>query len=247
MLTLDYLLDVRLYQHKTGYRVSTDAVLLYSFVTLPRVKNIADLGAGSGVIGLLLAKKYSGARITLIELQEGLAALAEKNIALNGLAERVGVINTDVKKLSRANSPVPHHTCDLVVSNPPFRKVKTGKVSLVDERAVARHELYLPLSDLAKAASTLLKHHGRFCFIHLPERLADIAEALRKHGIELKRLRFVHSRQGTGAKMVLVEAVKEGRPGLEVEPPLFMYTDDRTYTEEVRAIYARESSSAMDD
>ena len=249
--TLDYIRDVQVYQNKNGYRFSVDALLLYSFVNLKRVSKIADLGAGSGIIGLLLAKKYPSASIMLIELQKSLAVLAKKNISLNDLEGRVNIANTDIKHLyseleksyvihSQAGSYKSglNESFDLVVSNPPFRKPKTGLLSEGDERAIARHELKLPLQDLIKAGSLLLKHHGRLCIIHLPERLAEIIDVMRRHGMEPKRLRFVHSNISSEAKMVLIEAVKGGKTGLKTERPLFIYNEDGSYTEEMERLYA---------
>jgi tRNA1Val (adenine37-N6)-methyltransferase len=245
MLTLDSIVDIQLYQHKNGYRFSADAVLLSSFVSIPRLTKIADFGAGSGIIGLLLARKYPAAQVTLIELQEGLVRLAEKNVALNGMEQRVKIVHADIKGLfangeSRKIGSDPLNTFDLVVSNPPFRKTKTGLISPSDERASARHEIHLPVADLMNSALSLLKHHGRLCIIHLPERLAEVLEVMRKHYLEPKRLRFIHSNETAEAKMVLIEAVKEGKTGLKVERPLYMYTPDGSYTDEVRAIYGRD-------
>ncbi|MCL4456112.1 MAG: tRNA1(Val) (adenine(37)-N6)-methyltransferase [Nitrospirae bacterium] len=252
MLTLDYIRDVQVYQNKNGYRFSVDALLLYSFVNLKRVSMIADLGAGSGIIGLLLAKKYPSASVMLIELQKSLAVLAEKNITLNNLKDRVSIANTDIKHLNaklsesyvsrsqagKYKSGLLPESFDLVVSNPPFRKPKTGLLSEGDERAIARHELKLPLQDLIKAGSLLLKHHGRLCIIHLPERLSEIIDVMRQHGMEPKRLRFVHSNISSEAKMALIEAVKGGRTGLKTERPLFIYNEDGSYTEEMEKLYA---------
>ena len=88
-----------------------------------------------------------------------------------------------------------------------------------------------------KSALSLLIHHGRLCIIHLPERLAEIMDTMRQHYLEPKRLRFVHSNETSEAKMVLIEAVKEGKAGLKVERPLYLYKSDGIYTDEVRSIY----------
>ncbi|MCC6346220.1 MAG: tRNA1(Val) (adenine(37)-N6)-methyltransferase [Nitrospirales bacterium] len=261
LYSLDGLRNVRVYQKKDGYRFSVDALLLYSFVGLQRVKSIADVGAGSGIIGLLLARKYPAAKVFLIELQENLARLAEWNCALNGVEERVKVLHADVKEIrgrireryslqSRTGLEAPFDkgtvdngfgdlmsSFDLVVSNPPFRKPRTGKLSNGEERAVARHEIMLPLEDLISAVALLLKPRGRFCMIHLPGRLADAVRAMSAYGLEPKRLRFVHSCVSTEAKMVLIEAVKGARAGLAAEPPLFLYNADGSYTEEMREYY----------
>ncbi|MBZ0158078.1 MAG: tRNA1(Val) (adenine(37)-N6)-methyltransferase [Alphaproteobacteria bacterium] len=264
VLSLDGLRDVRVYQRKDGYRFSVDALLLYSFVGLQRVKSIADIGAGSGIIGLLLARKYPGAKVFLIELQENLARLAERNCIVNGLQDRVKVLHADVKEIrgrireiyGRQSRTGPQVCCgegadngdfgellssfDLVVSNPPFRKPRTGKLSTGDERAIARHEIMLPLEDLVSAVALMLKPRGRFCMIHLPERLADTVRAMSAHGLEPKRLRFVHSSAATEAKMVLIEAVKGARTGLTTEPPLLLYNEDGSCTEEMREYYGGE-------
>lgn len=285
MVTLDFIRDVQIYQHKNGYRFSVDALLLATFVDLPRVARIADFCTGSGVIGLLLARRYPAASLTLVELQKSLAKLAQRNSELNGLADRITVVHTDLKDLATAEGrrrgsagtvqPVipavnlkarkgntekgaeqkhetvivpaklsalfPSETYDLVVANPPFRPLRTGKMSLADEKAIARHELALPLKDLVASAAFLMRHHGRFCFIHLPERLSDLIVTLRARGLEVKRIRFVHSRLDTEAKMVLVEAVKNAKPGLIIERPLCLYDEDGRYTEEVVGLYRVES------
>lgn len=239
MLTLDSIRDIRIYQNKNGYRFSVDALLIFSFINLPRVKKIADLGAGSGIIGILLAKKYPDAEVALIELQKSLARLAEKNIVLNNLDDRVKVVMADITSLSQhSNTPTLQHSAfDLVVSNPPFRKVKTGRLSIGGEKAIARHEIKLSIKDLVKAGSSLLKHHGRLCIIHLPERLTEIMDVMKENNLETKRLRFIHSSVSTEAKMVLIEAVKGGHPGLKTERPFFIYNEDGSYTDEMRNIY----------
>ncbi len=232
--SLDGLRDVKVYQNTEGYRFSVDALLLYSFVNVKHAKEIADLGAGSGIIGLLLARKYAEAHVLLVELQESLYRLAERNIALNGLEERVAALLTDVRHL---DTSCPPGTCDLVVSNPPFRKPSSGRLSLGEERAVARHELRLRLPELAKSASYLLRAKGRFCMIFHPERLIEIIETLKAAKLEPKRIRLVHNDVRAVSKMVLVEAAKEAKPGLKVEKPLILYNTDGSCTEELIEMY----------
>ncbi len=238
-LTLDAIRDIRLYQNKKGYRFSVDALLLYSFVNLRRAERIADLGAGSGIVGLLLAKKYHDAKITLIELQESLCRLAEKNVLLNKLEKRVRVSKVDIRKLGIDSSLLTPNSFDLVVSNPPFRRQKTGLISPTDEKAIARHEITVNLADIIKTSYYLLRSKGRLCLIYHPSRLIELIEALRQRDMEPKRLRFVHSDPQTEAKMALVEAVKEGRMEIKIEKPLFIYKDleDRSYTDEMKELY----------
>lgn len=233
-LTLDTIRDIRIYQNRKGYRFSVDALLLYSFVNLKHASAIADMGAGSGVIGLMLAKKYPKSNVLLIELQDKLAELAKKNILINNLEERVEVINTDIVSLKSQNSGiVTPNSFDLVVSNPPFRRQKTGLISPIDEKAIARHEIKINLSDLINASQHILRSKGRLCMIYHPSRLIELIDALRKKHLEPKRIRFVHSDQQTEAKMALVEAVKEGRAELKIEKPLFIYKTAKTYSDEM--------------
>jgi tRNA1Val (adenine37-N6)-methyltransferase len=232
--TLDGIRDIKIYQNKQGYRFSVDALLLSSFVNVRHAENIADLGTGSGVIGLLLARKYPEAEVLLVELQKSLYALAEKNIILNKMEKRVEVLLADIKDMKVTARP---RSCDLVVSNPPFRKPTTGLLSFGEEKAVARHELRLEFADLAEAASHLLKARGRFSLIFHPERLLEVIDILRGNQLEPKRVRFVHNDTGAVSKIVLIEAVKEGRPGLKVESPLFIYDEKGKYTTELNEMY----------
>jgi tRNA1Val (adenine37-N6)-methyltransferase len=236
-VTLDSIRDIRIYQSKTGYRFSVDALLLFDFVNLKSVCAIADLGSGSGIIGILIAKKYPEARVDLFELQEGLAGLSESNISLNSLDGRARVIRCDIRKFPSLHARPGAY--DLVVSNPPFRKPKSGRINVEEERAIARHEITLGLPELAAAASGLLKLKGRFCVIYHPGRLAELIDVFKRCDLEPKRLRFVHSSGSSEAKMVLLEAVKGGRTGLKVEPPLFIYNDDGSHTGEMKEIYGQ--------
>ncbi len=232
--TLDGLRDVRVYQYVDGYRFSVDALLLYSFVHLRHARGIADLGTGSGIIGLLLARKYTSAQVLLIELQESLFSLAQRNITINGLGERVTAMMADIADIRNVLSPI---SLDVVVSNPPFRKPTTGRLSIGKERQIARHEMRMTLPDLAGAASYLLKEKGRFFMIYHPERLLEAIDTLRQNRLEPKRARFAHNDPDSVSKMVLIEAVKDGQSGMKVERPLFIYKPDGSYTDEVQEMY----------
>jgi len=236
--TLDSIRDIRLYQSRTGYRFSIDSLLLYDFVNLKKADYIADLGAGAGIIGILLAKKYPYSSITLFELQENLVKLAERNVLLNKLEDRVRVVKADLTELPMPNSShLALNIYDLAVSNPPFRMLKSGFMNIEEEKAIARHEIRLRLHELVDAASYLLKAKGRFCLIYHPCRLSYLMDTLNKRELEPKRLRFVHSTISSEAKMILTEAVKGGKGGLKVDKPLYIYKEDGSYTDEIMNIY----------
>lgn len=234
-LTLDSIRDVTLYQPKRGYRFSVDALLLCDFVNLKRATRIADLGAGSGIIGILLAKRFVAASVDLFEIQDDLVKIARENAVLNGVDDRVRIWPCDLRELDSIKELF--RCYDLVVSNPPFRRLNSGRLNVEEKAAIARHEISLRLSECVRAASRLLGMRGRFFLIYHPWRLTELFDVLKKEGIEPKRLRFVHSTVRSEAKMVLVEAVRGGREGLKVERPLPIYRPDGRYTEEMERIY----------
>ncbi|RMG69794.1 MAG: tRNA1(Val) (adenine(37)-N6)-methyltransferase [Nitrospirae bacterium] len=237
-LTLDSISSIRLYQHKRGYRFSLDAVLLAGFIRLPlSSRMVADLGAGTGVIGLLVAKRYQRVRVKLVELQQGLYELCSRNILLNSLQNRVEAVQADILKIPEGCYPsVQAGSFDGVITNPPFRKPGTGKTSPYDERALARHEITLNLEGLLEASAYLLKNRGRFFIIYHPFRLSELVELMRKNRLEPKRMRFVHPNLEREANMVMIEAVKDGGVEMKVEKPLFVYEKPREYTEEVKSL-----------
>ncbi|GAB5046495.1 tRNA1(Val) (adenine(37)-N6)-methyltransferase [Thermodesulfovibrio sp. TK110] len=228
--TIDSIGSIKICQPEEGYRFSVDALILAHFVNLKRVNKIVDIGSGTGIIGIILAKKYPEAHITMIEIQPELAELAHISSELNNIADRVNILCADAKEFKDSGY-------DLVISNPPFRRLKTGKMSPLEKKALARHELTLTVKDLSQISQRVLKHRGRLYMIHLPERLTEIIKIMGNYSLEVKRLRFVHSKINTDAKMVLIEAVKGGKIALKVEPPLFIYRENGKYTEEMELIY----------
>ncbi len=231
--TLDTIKDIKLYQAKDGYRFSVDALLLEHFISARRLEKGIELGAGSGIVSILLAKRLKHAKIIAVEIQKELTERARRNVTLNNLDDSIEILGRDIKDLKKA---FPANTFDFVFSNPPFRKTRTGRLSVHEERAVARHEIEITLPDLIKTASYLLKHSGKLFLVYHPFRLAELIGLLQKSRLEPKRIRFVHSRAGGEAKMVLVEAVKGSGTWLKVEPPLYIYGNDKDYSDEMKRI-----------
>ena len=233
--TIDTIGGLSIRQPRHGYRFSMEPVLLSAFVGLKAPKRIADFGAGTGVIGLLLAQRFGRAKITLVELQDELYELCLFNIENNSLGQRVEAIRSDIRKLRPALTGL-----DIVVSNPPFRRPGTGRISTKGkgQSALARHEKGLQLRELCRAAARALRGRGRFCLAYHPDRLVELMDSLRAARLEPKRLRFVHGRAGLEARIILMEAVRDGNPGMKVEPPLYVYKDaSGEYTDEVSKMY----------
>jgi tRNA1Val (adenine37-N6)-methyltransferase len=227
---------LQIIQRRDGYRFSIDPVLLCDFVRSTNgSRSVVDLGTGNGVIAMILARLHKRQRFIGVERQEAMVERARRSVVLNGLDDRVDILQADIRQLPAELKP---NSFDVVVSNPPFRHPESGRVAPDSERAAARHELSGGVSDFLGAAGRLLKNGGMFYTIFLAERLTDLLTGMREVKLEPKRLRLVHSRQGEPARLVLAEGCKDARPGLTVEPPLIVYRGaGRDYTAEVSAIY----------
>lgn len=225
------LFDLQLFQPLQGYRYSLDALLLARFCRgLKSEGRIIDLGAGCGIISLVLTRINRAASVVAVEKNPEMATLAERNILHNDLAERVSVTESDVLDI-RMNFP--DSAFDLVVSNPPFRKSGSGKISPRAGRDAARHESTAGLADFIAAAKYLVKPSGRICFIQLPSRLSEFMVLAAQLKLSLLRLRFVHSNAESEATMFMAEMAKGRRTLPLVETPLFVRDMDGEYTDEV--------------
>jgi tRNA1Val (adenine37-N6)-methyltransferase len=233
--TLDTLFDgaLRIFQSRAGYRFSLDALLLAHFVRIHDAENVADLGTGNGVIPLVLARLHPSLAVTGVELQEKMAGRAAKSVGLNGLQDRIDILRGDVRAIDRIAKP---QTYDVVVCNPPYRRPTSGRLSPISEKQIARHEIHATLNDFVRAGVYLLSAKGRMAAIYPAVRAVDLLESMRKSKIEPKRLRMVHSFADSAASLVLVEAVKGGRGGVEVLAPLVIYQQAKQYTAEVAAM-----------
>ncbi|MEI6702583.1 MAG: methyltransferase [Deltaproteobacteria bacterium] len=222
---------LQLFQPRNGYRYSLDPLLLSHFCAeVPAGGSVADLGAGCGIISLILARINSSASVVAVENNPEMAALVERNIQHNGLIGRVSVCCEDV--ITRCKS-FPVSSFDLVVSNPPFRAPGSGKVSPLAGRDTARHETTAGLADFLAAAKFLVRPSGKICFIQLPSRLAEFVSLATEMKLSLLRLRLVHSDADSPATMFMAELAKGRRGAPVVESPLFVRGMDGEYTNEV--------------
>jgi tRNA1Val (adenine37-N6)-methyltransferase len=235
--TLNYLPsgNLKILQKKKGYRFSIDSILLAHFVRLGEAHKVVDLGTGSAVIPIILATKVESAEIWGVEIQEELAEMAKRNVVMNHLQSRVHIMKADARSLA---DRMPSEEFDIVLTNPPYRKMRSGRISLQREKAIARHELEGSLDDMAKIAFRLLKPKGSLYLVYPAVRIADLITCLRGNDLEPKRMRLVHPKMGKGAQLTLVEASKRGGPGVEIHPPLFVHGLNGHYSDEMRAIYS---------
>jgi tRNA1Val (adenine37-N6)-methyltransferase len=226
---------LKVIQKRKGYRFSLDAVLLARLAPVAPGDRVIDLGTGCGIIPLILSLSGKAQEIVGVELQAELADLALRNVALNGRKDLITICREDVKNLSARFSA---QSFDCVVSNPPFRKLATGRVNPEEQQRLARHEVALALQDLLTVSFKLLKSHGRLFLIYPAVRLVELLGAMRTCSLEPKALQTVHGRIDSPAKMVLVEGVRESGAELLVREPLVLYDSQGNHTEALQRIYA---------
>ncbi len=187
-----------------------DSLALGAFATVRPGWRVCDLGCGAGALLLLLLGRERRLEVTGVELEPHCAALCRANLERNGLEGRV--IAADLR-----HSGLPNGGFELVVSNPPYFAQGSGAPG-----GLGRMEEDLTLAELCAAAGRLLKNGGRFALVYPGERLTDLLCALRQAGLEPKRLQMVKHSAAQAPRVVLLEAVRQGRAGLEVLPDLII-------------------------
>ncbi|TBL69004.1 tRNA1(Val) (adenine(37)-N6)-methyltransferase [Paenibacillus thalictri] len=231
--------NLKIIQSDEVFSFSLDAVLLARFCSVPVRGKMIDLCTGNGVIPLLLTTRTK-ASITAIEIQERLADMARRNVQLNGLEDRVQIVHGDIKI---ALDLFGHGAFDALTVNPPYLPVPNGEQNTNEHFAAARHEIYCTLEDVIRISSRLVKSGGKVAMVHRPSRLVDIMTLMRQYRLEPKRVRFVHPRQDEEANMVLIEALRDGKPEVRMLPPLIVYTKGIEYSQELMDVYYGGKSS----
>lgn len=226
---------LRCLQPRQGYRFSVDAVLLAHFFAPEPGARILDLGAGCGIVSLILSHRRPTVSLTALEVQPRLAGIIRRNVALNGLENRVAVVEGDCRNIAGL---LPQESYDWVVANPPYYPTASGRHDPQTERARARHEILGGIAEMVRTASFVLRPGGRAAFVYPVTRGETLLAILRENGLAPKRLQRVHPYAGAEAGLVLVEAVKDGGDGLEVLPPFFICQEKGgSYTAEMSAMY----------
>jgi tRNA1Val (adenine37-N6)-methyltransferase len=232
---------LKILQKEKGYRYTIDSILLAHFVELREEERLLELGAGSGVISLVLSFRCPTLRATGIEIQEDLAGMAGRSVQLNGMEGRVEILHGDIRK---ADNLLEARSYDVAVFNPPYRKMGSGRMNPLVEKALARHEIAGSVTDFLRAAAHALKPGGRVCLIYPCLRMVEAIYQMRSEKLEPKRLRMVHSRPGSRGDFILVEGLKGGGEELSVLPPLFIREKDGGYSEELEALFRSLSAPA---
>ena len=227
--------NLRIIQRKNGLTFGTDAYILSAFAKDAKYGKAADFGCGTGVISLLTVQKKKYSHVYSFEIQETFARLTERNAKLNGLEDRVTVVNKDVRDISQADTA---GEIEVVLMNPPYMKNDSGKTNTFEEKNIARREVMGSIYDFCAAAGRILKSGGGLFVVHRPERLIDLTDAMRRASIEPKKIVFVHPDSASVPSLVLVEGKKGAASSLTVTRPLYVYREGtREYTDDMQRIY----------
>lgn len=230
--------NLKIIQNKDGFCFGIDSVLLSHFASnIKKNSKIIDLGTGTGVLGFLLVAKVNPSYVLGVEIQKEVADMANRSIKLNNLTHKFEILNCNIKDIT---SKVERNSFDVVVTNPPYKKLNTGGKNENEKKLISRHEILADIFDFAKSAKEVLKDKGSLYMVHRPERLTDIILALKQNKLEPKELKFVYSNKCSNeAKLVLIKAVKNGGEFLKIDKPLYIYDDSGRYSEEINKIYNR--------
>lgn len=238
MIVTNYLLGYKnlyIFQDTEMFNFSLDSVLLPNFVTIGKnVKKVLDIGCGNAPIPLILSTKTS-AHIIGVEIQKESYKLANDSVKYNNLQSQIDIINGDINQIYK---DFPVGSFDLITCNPPYFKYKeTSNINKNDQKTIARHEVMLNLQQLMQVSKYLLNNNGILGIVHRPERLVEIIELMKENNIEPKKIRFVYPHMNSKANILLIEGRKNGKPGLEILPPLYSHTETGDYTDEIKSFF----------
>ena len=212
--------NLKIDQPEKGYKFSSDSFLLCS--EIPRLTNqtILDIGCGSGVIPLILKAENPEVEIFGVEIQKELADIAKNNVKKNSMEQSIQIICQDIKLLSAQDF---NKKIDIIVSNPPYKKENSGRLNPDKQKAIARHEIKLNISEFFICCKRLLVPNGKVYIIFPAERIADLFKNMEENKITPETIRFVHTRKKDNAKLVIVSGIRNGLQQPVIAPPLYTY------------------------
>lgn len=222
--------NLKIFQDDDFFCFSLDSVILANYCNIRLSdKKICDLCTGNGVIPLILSRrtKYP---IYCVELQKSICDLAADSFRYNNLDSRMNLFNCDISDKEIFNF---NEFFDLVLCNPPYFKVDDDScLNLSLEKRLARHEVAFNLDKLFSVSKRILKNNGIISIVHRPERLVEIIDTMKKYNIEPKEIKFIYKNAESDSKLIIIHGQKNGKSGLKISNPLFIYNMDGTYSVE---------------
>ena len=228
--------DLRLIQNAEGYCFTSDSVLLANLVKARKTDKILDVGAGSGIISILLAGKMGYGNVSALEIQNNMAALAARNVEMKGLNDKIVRINSSFQDFAKSG---PAERFDVIVSNPPYKKPDSGEMDKNETRAVSKYELKLTLDELIENARRLLKFRGKFYMVHRADRMAECIYKLKQNNIEPKVMTLVYPKAEKSPDVVIYECIKGASEGVKINT-LIVYDENGEYTALARKMYSKD-------
>jgi tRNA1(Val) A37 N6-methylase TrmN6 len=204
--------DKKIIQNKTLYRFTSDSILLSKFVKGKKGDVVADFCSGSGIVGLHFAclnGHISG--VTLFEMQSALSDMAARTIEYNGF--------TNIKSVNCKLQDIPPSydgKFSLILCNPPYET--GGYENLTYEKAICRKEITITLPEIIDIAYKKLKYGGRLAIINRADRTGELMYLLKNRGLEPKRMQLIAGTPSSKPYLIMVEATKGGKSGVEVLP-----------------------------
>ena len=229
--------------HRNGYFIiqdpkrfcfGMDAVLLSGFAKAKKGERVLDLGTGTGIIPILMEAKTEAEDFKALEIQEESADMARRSVCYNHLEDKIEIVTGDIKEASAIFGA---SSFDVITTNPPYMIGQHGLTNPEAPKAIARHEVLCTFEDIAAQTARLLAPGGSFYLVHRPFRLAELIVTLSKYKLEPKRMQLVYPYADREPNMVLLQAVRGGKPRMTVEKPLVIYKEPGVYTEEIYGIY----------
>lgn len=227
--------NLKIFQSTEFFSFSLDSIILANYTNIRLNDNkIIDFCSGNAVVPLILSKRCDK-KIEALEIQEKLYKLGLQSIEYNKLTDRIKIYNEDVIRFS--NKSLNQNQYDLVLCNPPyFINTEKSRKNLSYEKSVARHEILINLNEVCSCAKKVLKDNGVFSLIHRTDRLIEILDKLKQNNLEPKRIKFVYEKEGCESNLVLIQSTKNGKVGLKIDSPLFLYNEDGSLTSEYKKL-----------
>ena len=236
MKVINDLLDFnkKIVQDTDYFNFSLDSVLLVNFCNIRKDYKIIDICSGNCPIPLMLENKVNN-KIYAVEIQKEIYELGKESIKINNLEDKIELLNMDAKELTNEFET---DTFDLITCNPPYFKLEDKSIKNDNDiKSNARHELLITLEDIFKISRKLLKNNGKLVMVHRTERLNEIIELSKKNNLEIKRLQFIYPRINEESNMIIIEAHKNGKPGLKVLPPIIVHDQEGNYNKEINEMF----------
>lgn len=221
--------DYIIVQDTEDYAFSQDSVILANLASLSKTDTVLDLGCGTGILATLAIVKKGVAHAVGIDVQEHACDLARKSTQINGLQDKLEIVNGDVRD---AKNLVKAESFDKVLCNPPyFTSGASDKV-----KGVSRTQSGADIGDFVASAAWALRFGGDLYIVYKADNLASLFSALDKHNLAPKEMTVVFAKPSKNADIVIVKARKGGKEGLKIKS-LIVKNEDGEDTAEFKELY----------